>query len=282
MLSQYFLNVFNFYEQKILFDYMELYKYVAKQKEIHNSILNFIDNQNSDFQNLIDFFNKQNISQNRSDLIRLLQIILFLYKNHHRKSDFFDKLFEIISYLSEGIKAILSPEELFDFFKDCPQILVFLLQKKILIPNDSIFSQIFTKSDSFGRRYYITLYPGYKSLLSKSKLKTFENKIIKKFDKNILSTIEEKLRLGENDTEICTIIRKDLIQDFVVYMNLTNSNNSLIKKSLFETNSLLNERKKVTYFEYSAFHGSLKIFQYLLSKITFTPANNNSFFCNHY
>ena len=79
MLSQYFLNVFNFYEQKILFDYMELYKYVAKQKEIHNSILNFIDNQNSDFQNLIDFFNKQNISQNRSDLMRLLQMILFLY-----------------------------------------------------------------------------------------------------------------------------------------------------------------------------------------------------------
>ena len=79
MLSQYFLNVFNFYEQKILFDNMELYKYVAKQKEIHNNILNFIDNQNSDFQNLIDFFNKQNISQNRSDLMRLLQMILFLY-----------------------------------------------------------------------------------------------------------------------------------------------------------------------------------------------------------
>ena len=74
----------------------------------------------------------------------------------------------------------------------------------------------------------------------------------------------EKRKIGENDNHICQLIRKDLIEEFIVYVNRNNiSLESLINPSIFETNSFLLKNKEVSLIEYAAFFGSIQIFQYL-------------------
>ena len=60
------------------------------------------------------------------------------------------------------------------------------------------------------------------------------------FEPNYLDNFEAKRLVGENDSDLCSLIRDDSIDEFVIYVNkehltLTNT----IKPSIFETNSFL-------------------------------------------
>ena len=79
---------------------------------------------------------------------------------------------------------------------------------------------------------------------------------------------DEKLKIGENDSYICHLIRNDSIEKFVIFVNQTNLNlSSQIKSSIFETNLFLIKNDETTLIEYAAFFGSIQIFQYLSSSI---------------
>ena len=85
---------------------------------------------------------------------------------------------------------------------------------------------------------------------------------------DIFVNFEEKRQKGENDSYLCELIRTDSIEDFISYVNQKNiSLSSKIKSSIFETNSFLVE-KEPSLIEYTAFFGSIQIFQYLLNKKT--------------
>ena len=87
---------------------------------------------------------------------------------------------------------------------------------------------------------------------------------------DIFVNFEEKRQKGENDSYLCELIRTDSIEDFISYVNQKNiSLSSKIKSSIFETNSFLVE-KEPSLIEYTAFFGSIQIFQYLLNKKTKT------------
>ena len=101
-----------------------------------------------------------------------------------------------------------------------------------------------------------------------------------------LEEYDEKRKIGENDSYICTLIRNDSVQDFISYINKKNiSISSIIEPSIFETNSFLNE-KKPSLIEYAAFFGATAIFQYLYRNIgkvddslyLYALHSNNSFF----
>lgn len=78
-----------------------------------------------------------------------------------------------------------------------------------------------------------------------------------------ISSFEKKCRIGENDSYICTLIRKDSVEEFISYINRINlSHSSKIKPSIYETNSYLID-KEPTLIEYAAFFGSIQIVQYL-------------------
>ena len=73
------------------------------------------------------------------------------------------------------------------------------------------------------------------------------------------------MKSTENHNYICQLIQKDLIDDFIVYVNENNFLLSAkIEKSIFETNNLLLSLKYVSLLDYSAFFGSLQIFKYLI------------------
>lgn len=78
---------------------------------------------------------------------------------------------------------------------------------------------------------------------------------------------------GENDDQICRLIREDEIESFTQYISKANiSLSSTVGSSIFETNSFL-INKNPSLIEYAAFFGSLKIFNYLIeNKIELTPS----------
>ena len=90
--------------------------------------------------------------------------------------------------------------------------------------------------------------------LSRSqKIKPIEKELLE-IDSNIFDRFEEKREEGENDTHICSIIRRDSVDEFIEYVNQTNiSLEHQIKSSIFETNSLLNEIKNINLIEYAKF-----------------------------
>lgn len=96
-------------------------------------------------------------------------------------------------------------------------------------------------------------------------LKLILTKLTKNSKKN--SEINDiKKNIGENDNDICKLIQKDSIDDFISFIvNNKIDISSRIDLSIFETNSFL-LKKGSTLIEYAAFYGSLNIFKYLYSK----------------
>ncbi|KAK8844216.1 hypothetical protein M9Y10_024422 [Tritrichomonas musculus] len=84
---------------------------------------------------------------------------------------------------------------------------------------------------------------------------------------------EEKRRISENDSYICSLIREDLLDDFISYVLRSNFNiRSKIERSKYETNCFL-IYKEPTIIEYAAFYGSIQVFQYLLlNNVELTPS----------
>ena len=91
----------------------------------------------------------------------------------------------------------------------------------------------------------------------------------------------EKRKIGENDNQICEIIRRDSIDEFMAFVMQYNINlNSEIRPSIYETNAFLLKYKKKKSYDYrpkkqpslicyAAFFGSIKIFKYMLANKAF-------------
>ena len=90
---------------------------------------------------------------------------------------------------------------------------------------------------------------------------------------NNLDSFKEKRKLGENDDYISHMIRNDLIDEFISFVNQKNYFlSSTIKPSIYETNLYL-IKNNPTLIEYSAFFGSIQIFKYIfLNQKKFTPS----------
>ena len=103
-----------------------------------------------------------------------------------------------------------------------------------------------------------------------------------------LEKFNQNRKSGENENEVCEIIRKDLIEKFIIYINKNDiSLTTMIKSSIYETNPFLIKRQVLitdsymslfdnednpTLIEYAAFFGSISIFKYLETKdVTITP-----------
>ena len=86
------------------------------------------------------------------------------------------------------------------------------------------------------------MYSGIKPFISEKDSKTIEREIKNKY-KIDLDNFEEKYETGENDSYICFLVRQDLVEEFISYVNRTNTSlSSQIQPSIFETNSFLLEK----------------------------------------
>lgn len=101
------------------------------------------------------------------------------------------------------------------------------------------------------------------------------NELVKPLLTIDIEEIQQLRSKGVNDSEISAIIRNDDIESFINYLSRSSSINQKIPTSIYEKSSYLN--KEPTYFEYSAFYGSIKIFKYLMTN-KISPSQNLTFY----
>lgn len=246
---------------------MEIEAFIQKKKALYSTLLNFLDKSadfEEEFQLLIQVFDDQEILQNRGETINLFHLLSKIEENHHRTANFYEKFEQIFNYIINEKKFTISSSELFQFFKKSKRMLLLLLEKKFLIPDDSILKEILKLRDLYGYRYSIYLYSGIKPFINEQQQQEIEKTIIKMHESDIENFIK-KCRIGENDSPLCKLIREDSIDDFVSYINQNNiSLSTKIEQSIYETNFFLTSiSKKPSLIEYASFFGSLQIVQYL-------------------
>ena len=254
---------------------VEIKQYVDNKKELQEKILKFVldeEDANDEFNNLIEYIEKQiKVEENPEELKLLLNLISRISNNHYRHKTFISKIFKILSSLEQNIKKLIPNHRVFNIFKTNKLVLLFLFQKKIIIPDENIINYIISQTKF---NYDVYFYEEIKPYINKTKEKIIENKLTQLYQ-NSTEYFEENRQKGENDSYICYLIRNDLVEEFVIYVN---KNNLLLSKkissSIFETNSfLLKNQDKTTLIEYAAFYGSIQIFQYLiLNNVVLEPS----------
>ena len=100
-----------------------------------------------------------------------------------------------------------------------------------------------------------------------------QDKAVEEIKKELPDNFYKKRKIGENDEEVCKLIQKDLIEEFIIYVNKNDTNlKKKIEPSVYETNSFL-MLTDVTLIEYAAFFGSSQVFKYLYKNgVPLTPS----------
>ena len=203
---------------------MEVKQCIDGIKNIQNNLLLFLDDKNNEeenFLNLIELFEKHQIVQDHNKLYSFLYLLAKISNNHYRSTNFFQKIEKILTILKDPIKKFYKNTQIFSIFKKNRRIILFLIETQIISIDESILLEI-SDRDNFIINTNLIQYLFPKSLNTPP-----EN-------------FYEERRIGENDTYLCELIRKDLIDEFITFVNKNEiSLSSEIEKSLFETNLLL-------------------------------------------
>ena len=275
---------------------MNSVEYLEEMKAIQEKLLLYLEGE-AENMSADDIFKDKKFH----DYLSYLHLVSKISNNHHRCENFFSKIKEILQLFKEDIKTKISNSQLFNIFKSNKQILLFLIEEGLLAFDEYIVRTI------INRKYIDAKYPQYfqpeiqpfinKEWFPKYDGKNRSNEWVLEIQKEIPEDFYEKRKIGENDNYICTLIRKDLIDDFVVYVTKNNYRlNSTINPSIYETNNFLLKKKKelnllsskkenkntfsikqkneeTTLIEYAVFFGSIQIFNYLrFSGIELTPS----------
>ena len=224
---------------------MSIERFLLKMKNIQNLFLKYIDceyNEEENYLKLKKMIDESKIQDNPQELLELLHILINVSSNHHRVSNFFEKIIRILKYLKYPMKNNISKSALINIFKDNKRMILFLYEEKIIDIKD--LPPKLSSLEYYLKDYYYD---------------PEENK---------------KRKIGENDYSICKLIREDMIDDFVSYIKENNiSLSEKISYSSYETNKFLDEQNRTTLIEYAAFFGSIQIFEYLLdNKVEMTPS----------
>ena len=174
---------------------MEIEALIKKMKDIYLPFIDFIeasDDNDAEFKTLIDILEKQEILESKDEVRLLFQLISKIADDHHRTSDFFDKLERIFQYL---IKDIPSPISYFipDYTKYNKLILFLLLEKGFIKPDETFLNQ-YLQSKPNQTFYY--LYPKMKKFLEENLQKQIEEEILSQKYSETISKFEEKCQKG--------------------------------------------------------------------------------------
>ena len=242
---------------------MFLQEYLKEMEEIQHILLDFIDNEEDD-----DEFNSTKtigLIKCSKEIKSILYLISKIADNHIRSFNFFKKLESILSGIKDQIKQSLSNFEIFDIFKKNKRILLFLFSSQILSMDHAIINVMRTdKCQNY--KYPDFFNPEIQNFLDKTPIENVLKLSHKDFD--------QKRKIGENDSYICELIRKDSVEEFISYVNKSNINlESTIDKSVYETNHYFLKNMNINLIDYAAFFGSIQIFKYLLlNKVKLTKS----------
>ncbi|KAK8836363.1 hypothetical protein M9Y10_039706 [Tritrichomonas musculus] len=247
---------------------MSLEECLGKMKKIQENLLDYLNdeaNYEVKFQCIVKKCDEIKNDDKISKIKSMLHLLSKISDNYHYTADFFNKINRVLQLFKDEMKKKFTNIDIFNIFKRNKRILLFLFDEKIITFDEKI-AKMMTKD-----KYMKSEYPSYFSPEIKPFVKS------KWFPKDGLTSfyIEndewledkcfyEKRKNGQNDDLICQFIQKDLIDDFITYVNKNSySLKYKIKSSIYETNNFLLEKEETTLIEYAAFYGSIQIFNYL-------------------
>ena len=136
---------------------MSIISLIDQTKANYENILKFLeekeDKTKEGYQNL--FFQDIKLRNDPHEIGLFFRMFLKIYNNHKNNSNAFTKFVKILKYFQEEIQQFNSNSELFDIFKVNKRILLFLIQEKMIIFDNYVFSTI----TSF--KYIKAKYPQY-------------------------------------------------------------------------------------------------------------------------
>ena len=271
---------------------MNSQEYLDMMKDIQENILNFLEEAKFEENLLIlkDIFNNSKISNSQYDLLSLLHLISKIGNNFHHFPNFFSKIERILLIFKIDIKKYFSNSEIFNIFRSNKRILLFLIEQKIIAIDEYIVKKI-VKTDKYIKAKYPQYFqPEIQPFINEKWFPKYDPKIwklaengwVEELKKELPENLYEKRKEGENDSQICELIRKDMITEFIVYVTRNGvSLNAKIRPSIYETNSfLLKKHEKsnqkadeFSLIEYAVFFGSIQIFNHLrLEGVELTPS----------
>lgn len=241
-------------------------QYFDLMKDIKENLLTFIEENDQDTLSIfINYLDEQKITENKKKFESFLYLLVHLSNNYHRTGDLFNKIDRILYNYKESIQKKFQNSEIFHIFQSNKRLLLSLIQSKLITINQSIFD--FISQNKLKKKSYIEYFlPEIKSFLPKTLKEEYQSKV-KELNENDINQFNQKRKIGENDSYICSLIRNDQVIDFIKYFEKTNmSTSSTIEKSIYETNPLLMNNDSITLIEYSAFFGAQEIFTFLYKK----------------
>ena len=246
---------------------MKTQQCLEEMQKIQSNLLGFFDNEanvEENYQNLCISFDEFKISDDLYALKSLLHLLLKLANNHHRSPNFFSKIKQILYFFKEDIIKYFSNSEIFNIFKSNKCILLYFIEENILTMDKYIINKIISTKKYLQANYLEYFSPEIKPFMNEDWFPT-ENQVIELINKELPENFYENRKNGENDSFFCDLIRDDLINEFIMYVNENDfSLNMSIKPSIYETNSFLIKSKNISLIEYAVFYGSFQIFQYLI------------------
>lgn len=241
---------------------MEIKEYVDQKKRLYDLFITFVEQENENDEDdrlLFDYIDKLKIKENRDELESFFNLIIIVSNNHYRTPQFLNQIKKIILFLQNSIKQTFSNSEIIKFSLKNRMILLILFKYKIANINDKVYSD-------FNRDLQIFFYPEICEYYEGDFNETIKSRF-HDIDPQIFDDFETKRQIGENDSYLSRLIRDDSINEFVIYVTQTDISlsNAKIKKSIYETNQTF-IYKDPTLIEYAAYHGSIKIFNFLRMK----------------
>lgn len=239
---------------------MSIREYLEQKRNVQSIIQEYLNSNETKPEQLFQISNKF------IDLREICHLLIVISNYKYHNTNIFKKIEEIILYLKNDITSAFSNADIYSIFQNCKQILLILFANDIITMDKAIINIILNKSDKNGTLHKHFFYPEIKDFLAEDESEEIKKQLYE-IDPDIFINFNEKRQKGENDSILCSLIRDDSINEFVLYTtekNILLSSN--ITPSIFETNSLLLKKKIISLIEYAAFYGSIKIIQYLKRK----------------
>ena len=254
---------------------MNFEEFIEKKKSIQIALLEFLEDESDaddKFENFVNLVTSQQIINNQHEFKELLYLINNIVNNHHRVRNFICKFERVLRQFKQEIQKYFSNSEIFNIFEDNKRILLFLLEEKMMIIDEYIFSIITT----YVRKNYCEYFqPEIKPFLTEENIEKYcrkneslkDSEFIERMNKEVESNFYEKRREGLNDDYLCELIRNNEIKEFIRFTEQRNLSLEIdIKKSIFETNQLLADEFGIKLIEYASFYGSNDIIKYIEKK----------------
>ena len=183
---------------------MEIDEILIKKKNLQSLILDFIENDDTDYdylEKITRFITNSNITNNKQNLQDLLHMILNISNNHIRNSSFINKLIQIFLFILQDIQINFSDKDIYNIFKSNKLLILFLIENKIIIPSEELIRNIITKFRPGKLQYRYFLYPTIKKYINKNEQDEIEKEITERYEFD-LNTFHQNCQKGENCRDV--------------------------------------------------------------------------------